>query len=103
MEKRLLNVKETAEYLGIGLTKCRELLRGRNKIAIQIGNRWYADKPSLDKWVKKNSFQISENAEEFYKKLCDDISSWIKDHQDEETNVYKEKLKELEQNFNDNF
>lgn len=73
MEKRLLNVKETAEYLGIGLTKCRELLRGKNGIAIQIGNRWYADKPSLDEWVEKNSFQISENAEEFYKKLCDDI------------------------------
>lgn len=54
MDKRLLNVKETAEYLGIGLTKCRELLRGRNGIAIQIGNRWYADKVALDKWLERN-------------------------------------------------
>lgn len=55
MEKRLLNVKETAEYLGIGLTKCRELLRGRNGFGIQIGNRWYADKEKLDKWIERNS------------------------------------------------
>ena len=55
MENRLLNVKETAKYLGIGLTKCRELLRGRNGFGIQIGNRWYADKEKLDKWIERNS------------------------------------------------
>ena len=54
MEKRLLNVKETAEYLNIGTTKCRELLRGKNGIAIRIGNRWYADKEALDEWRKNN-------------------------------------------------
>lgn len=54
MEKRLLNVKETAEYLGIGLTKCRELLHGRNGFAIKIGNRWYADREALDKWIVRN-------------------------------------------------
>lgn len=54
MEKLLLNVKETAEYLGIGLTKCRELLRGNNGFAIHIGNRWYADKDALHEWIKRN-------------------------------------------------
>ena len=39
------------EYLGIGDTKCREILRGRNGIGIQIGNRWYANKEKLDKWI----------------------------------------------------
>lgn len=54
MEKILLNVKETAEYLGVGLTKCRELLRGNNGFAIRIGNRWYADKDALHEWIKRN-------------------------------------------------
>lgn len=54
MEKILLNVKETAEYLGVGLTKCRELLRGNNGFAIRIGNRWYADKDALQEWIKRN-------------------------------------------------
>lgn len=55
MEKRLLNVKETAEYLGIGLTKCRELLRSKNGFGLQIGNRWYANKELLDEWIKNIS------------------------------------------------
>lgn len=54
MEKLLLNVKETAECLGVGLTKCRELLRGNNGFAIHIGNRWYADKDALHEWIKRN-------------------------------------------------
>lgn len=54
MEKVLLNVKETAECLGVGLTKCRELLRGNNGFAIRIGNRWYADKDALQEWIKRN-------------------------------------------------
>lgn len=49
--KKLLNIKEVCEYLGIGDTKCREILRGRNGIGIQIGNRWYANKEKLDKRI----------------------------------------------------
>lgn len=55
MERKLLNVKETAEYLGIGLTKCRELLRGRNGFGIKIGDRWYAHKEKLDEWLVRES------------------------------------------------
>lgn len=54
MEKRLLNINELCKYLGIGQTKARELLRGHNGFAIQIGNRWYADKNKLDEWIKVN-------------------------------------------------
>ena len=51
MEKKLLSLKETCNYLGIGQTKCRELLRGRNGFGVQIGNRWYANKEKLDRWL----------------------------------------------------
>jgi len=55
MAKRLLTLKELCEYLGIGTTKARELLRGHNGFGIQIGNRWYADKEKLDKWIERNT------------------------------------------------
>lgn len=55
MEKALLNVKEFAEYLGIGQTKARELLWGYNGFGVRIGNRWYANKKKLDKWLEENA------------------------------------------------
>lgn len=51
----LMDVKETANYLNIGETKTRELLRGRNGFGIQIGNRWYANKDKLDLWISRNT------------------------------------------------
>lgn len=54
-DKKLLNIKELCEYLGIGTTKARELIRGNNGFGIQIGNRWYANKTLLDKWLNQNS------------------------------------------------
>lgn len=55
VDKRLLNVKEFCAYLGIGQTKARELLRGRNGFGVQIGNRWYANKKKLDIWIERKS------------------------------------------------
>lgn len=55
LDKKLLTLKETCEYLGIGDTKCRELLRGRNGFGVQIGNRWYANRQKLDKWIENLS------------------------------------------------
>lgn len=49
--KILLNMQELCEYLGIGQTKARELLRGYNGFGIQIGNRWYANKRKLNAWI----------------------------------------------------
>lgn len=54
-DKKLLSVKETCNYLGIGQTKCRELLRGRNGFGVQIGNRWYANKEKLDRWINNKT------------------------------------------------
>lgn len=51
-DKALLNVKEMCEYLGIGQTKARELLAdSRNQFTVRIGNRLYAHKQRLDKWL----------------------------------------------------
>lgn len=56
LDKRLLDIKEVCEYLGIGQTKARELVRGNNGFGLQIGNRWYADKKKLDSWLDHKAF-----------------------------------------------
>lgn len=53
--KALLTVKELCNYLGIGETKARELVRGHNGFGVQIGNRWYANKQKLDEWISNMS------------------------------------------------
>lgn len=51
-EKVLLNVEETAEYLNLGKTKTRQLMKENEKIfVVKIGNRNYAHKILLDKWL----------------------------------------------------
>lgn len=55
LSKKLLSIKEVCDYLGIGQTKARELLRGHNGFGVQIGNRWYANKVKLDEWIERRS------------------------------------------------
>ena len=51
-EKKLLNLKEFCDYLGIGQTKARELMtKTDNPYTVRIGNRLYANKRMLDRWV----------------------------------------------------
>lgn len=53
MDKVLLNIAETAEYLNIGKTKTRELFKAyEHSFVVQIGNRHYAHKERLDAWLK---------------------------------------------------
>ena len=54
-EKRLLTVNEFCDYVGVGSTKARELIRGHNGFGVQIGNRWYANKKLLDEWLDNSS------------------------------------------------
>ncbi|MBD5530716.1 MAG: helix-turn-helix domain-containing protein [Lachnospiraceae bacterium] len=50
--RALLSVKEMCSYLGIGQTKARELLSDPNNgFTVKIGNRLYAHKTKLDKWL----------------------------------------------------
>lgn len=52
----LLNIDEFCSYLGIGKTKARELLKSpRNTYTVRIGNRLYANKKLLDKWLDVNA------------------------------------------------
>lgn len=56
MEKALLNLKEFCEYLGIGQTKARELLLSPScSFKIRIGNRLYAHRDLLDKWLENQA------------------------------------------------
>ncbi len=58
MEKALLNIGETCEYLGIGKTKCRELLRSpESTFTVLIGNRYFAHKAKLDKWLEEETIK----------------------------------------------
>lgn len=50
--KKLLDINDICLYLGIGKTKARELVRGHNGFGVQIGNRWYADRLKLDRWIE---------------------------------------------------
>lgn len=52
VEKKLLNLNEFCSYLGIGKTKARELMtKTNNPYTVRIGNRLYANKILLDKWI----------------------------------------------------
>lgn len=63
MEKVLLNLKEFCQYLGIGETKARELLtKTNNNYMVRIGNRLYANKILLDKWLLSNSGNRVQNS-----------------------------------------
>ena len=50
MEKALLSVTETQEYLGLGLTKTRELML-KEAFRCSIGNRLYINRLILEKWL----------------------------------------------------
>ena len=56
-DKALLSVKEMCTYLSIGQTKCRELLSNpANGFTVRIGNRLYAHKKHLDKWLENQNY-----------------------------------------------
>lgn len=56
IQKMLLNIEETCKYLNIGKTKCREFLKEHeHEFVIRIGNRIYANKMLLDKWLMTES------------------------------------------------
>lgn len=52
VDKKLINLNEFCAYLGIGKTKAREILtKTDNTFAVRLGNRLYANKILLDKWI----------------------------------------------------
>lgn len=54
IEKALLNLEEFCDYMGIGKTKARELLKSpRNGFTLKIGSKWYVYKNRLDQWLSE--------------------------------------------------
>lgn len=53
-DKVLMTLKEVCEYLGIGETKARELFASC-KWSLKIGNRWYAHRGKLDRWLESQT------------------------------------------------
>lgn len=54
--KKLLNVKEMCEYLGLGESTVRKLLNTpKNGFTFRQGNRLYANKALLDRWIDSQS------------------------------------------------
>lgn len=52
IEKALLNINEFCEYLGVGKTKAREILKTpRNGFSLKIGSKWFVSRDALDKWI----------------------------------------------------
>lgn len=52
VDKKLLNINEFCAYLGIGKTKAREILtKIDNPFTVRLGNKLYANKILLDKWI----------------------------------------------------
>lgn len=50
--KKLITLKEMCEYLSIGETEARAILKHEScKFRVRIGNRLYANKPLLDEWI----------------------------------------------------
>lgn len=59
MEKALLSLNEFCEYLGIGKTNARYIMtKTTNPFTLKIGNRLYANKLLLDKWLKDKSGNV---------------------------------------------
>ena len=54
MEKRTLSIKEFCQYMGLGETKARQLIKEGHGFALRIGNRWYIDKEKLDAWIRRS-------------------------------------------------
>ncbi len=76
VDKALLSVKEVCSYLGIGETKARELLtKTNNNFTVRIGNRVYANKIQLDKWIAHNSGNKVEKKRTIHRRIKREESS----------------------------
>lgn len=53
MEQRFMSLEEMCEYIGCGKTKGREIAKsGVGNFTLKLGNRFYIDKDSFDKFIK---------------------------------------------------
>lgn len=60
LESKFLNVKQTADYLDISLSKAYKVVRANDFPSTQIGTQWKIDEANLDKWIEDNSERLLE-------------------------------------------
>lgn len=53
MEKKVLNIKETAEYLGISRSLAYKLANDHVIPVIRLGTRWIVPKEQLDQFIQQ--------------------------------------------------
>ena len=59
--RKLITLKEMCEYLAIGETEARSLLKSKScPFGVRIGNRLYANKTILDDWIDSISGKVSD-------------------------------------------
>ena len=55
-EKAILTLDEFCDYVGIGKTKAREILKSRHcTFSFRIGNRLCVNRRKLDAWLEQHS------------------------------------------------
>lgn len=54
-EKSILTPQETATYLGIGMSKCYDLLRSKDFPVLTLGKLKRVSKVALDEWITKHT------------------------------------------------
>ena len=61
MRNATMSVKESAKYLGIGISKMYELVHSKDfNAALRIGKRIVISVEALDAWLKDNAGNIEE-------------------------------------------
>lgn len=53
IEKRALNIKETAETLGLSPNKIRRMLKNHEIAAVRAGDRWLVPIKSIEAYLDK--------------------------------------------------
>ena len=56
VERKLLDIENLCVYLSIGETQARKMLKSKDcQFSLRIGNRLYANKDVLDKWIDEKT------------------------------------------------
>lgn len=59
--RKLITLKEMCEYLAIGDTEARSMLRSKDcPFGVRLGNRLYANKTLLDEWIDSISGKVCD-------------------------------------------
>lgn len=58
IEKACFNTIETAQYIGLGITKTQEYIRAGVIPSAKLGRRYVVLKSALDKWLEEGGCKV---------------------------------------------